>query len=317
MNNLQNKIKQMFEENDLIHHEINSLTSNGVFFDCSIEFSKDTFEIKLSSPVITKSYIQTKQLLNSPKLDLKDFKLNINDMFEFEKPNKQSFIQSAIKNGFNTNTPNFENIVDETYQNAIKSIQKTEIMTMDSFLITANAGLGFLQEAIGKFNSNTLNFIEDYNSNISKNRFIIQTIIDKFKSSSSKKQALSFFKDKYYNSILLKKTSLLKLQKNIDTIRQSPWYSFASVLSRLKLFLEDYENKKQQYTLLKQKEQQIYNELEEAINEAYENLILDQQQLLHNQELNTNIDIDQYELYKYTLPIYNQILQKHNLKYKE
>ncbi|MBT5490869.1 hypothetical protein HOK00_00770 [bacterium] len=58
----------------------------------------------------------------------------------------------------------------------------------------------------------------------------------------------------------------------------------------------------------------IYIELEEIINEAFENLILDQQQLLQNKNLDANIDIDQNELYKYTIPIYNQLLQKYNLE---
>ena len=57
----------------------------------------------------------------------------------------------------------------------------------------------------------------------------------------------------------------------------------------------------------------IYIELEEIINEAFENLILDQQQLLQNKNLDANIDIDQNELYKYTIPIYNQLLQKYSL----
>jgi len=314
MNNLQTTIKDMFDKDYSIKQELATLNANGLDIDTNIEFIDNLFEVKLSNPRFTKSFLNSNNILNIPSVSLSHFEIDIEDIFELELPNKQELRQSAINGGFTPQHNNFEDIVEDIYKSAIKDIEKTATTISDAFTLNSNLALGFLKEAVNQFNKKIAIFIDDYNSNLSKNRFIIQSTIEKFKKSSTKNKTLNFFKDKYFNLLQSKKLSLSKLQKSIDTIRQSPWYSFSSVIAKIKLFIHNYELQKEQYNSMVKLQDKIYIELEEAINEAFENLILDQQQLLQNKDLDSNIDIDQNELYKYTIPIYNQLLQKYNLE---
>jgi hypothetical protein len=314
MNNLQNTIKDMFEKDHKIKQELSMLNANGLEIDTNIEFIDDLFEVKLSKPRFTKSFLNSNNILNMPSISLSNFEIEIEDIFELEKPNKQVFRQSAINGGFKPDSDNFENIVEDIYQTTLKDIEQTGKNISDAFMITINLSLGFLEEAVEQFNNKIAIFVEDYNSNISKNKTIIQSTIDMFKRSSTKQKTLDFFKDRYFNLIQVKKLSLSKLEKNIDTIRYSPWFSFASVIAKIKLFIHNYELQKEQYNSMIRLQDQIYTELEEVINEAFENLILDQQQLLQNKNLDTDIEIDQNDLYKYTIPIYNQLLKKYNFE---
>ena len=313
MNNLQTTIKDMFDKDYSIKQELATLNANGLDIDTNIEFIDNLFEVKLSNPRFTKSFLNSNNILNITNVSLSHFEINIEDIFELKLPNKQEFRQSAINGGFTPQHNNFEDIVEDIYKSAIKDIEKTATTISDTFTLNSNLALGFLKEAVNQFNNKIAIFIDDYNLNLLKNRFIIQSTIEKFKKSSTKNKTLNFFKDKYFNLLQSKKLSLSKLQKSIDTIRQSPWYSFSSVIAKIKLFIHNYELQKEQYNSMVKLQDKIYIELEEIINEAFENLILDQQQLLQNKNLDANIDIDQNELYKYTIPIYNQLLQKYSL----
>lgn len=314
MNNLQTTIKDKFDKDYNIKQELSMLNANGFDLDIDIEFIDDIFEVKLSIPRFTKSYLNSNSILNTPSLSLSNFEMDINDTFELEKPNKQEFRQSAIDGGFTPEIDNFEDIVSDIYHCAINDIEKTATTISNIYETNINLGLGFLKESINTFNYNTTNFIDNYKTNILNNKTIIQVTIDRLKKSSSKDKALNFFKNKYFNLIQSKKLSLSKLQKNIDTIRNSPWYSYSSVIAKIKLFIHNYELQKEQYNLMLKLQDKIYIELEETINEAFENLILDKQQLLQNKDLDVNEKIELNELYKYIIPIYDKLLKKYKIK---
>lgn len=317
MNNLQKKIKDMFNKDSNIQHEIASLSANGLEFDIfDIEFNDNEYEIKIEKPRVSKSFLSKHNIINLPKIDfsLKNFSIEFNDIFELEKSSKSAFSSSAGE--FNSDYPESEDIIGELYNDFIKEIETQQQNIADLYNTTINASLAFLQESIKKFQTKADSYIEDYINNIAKNRSKIDSVINRFKSSSIQKKVIDFFKDRYYNSLVLKKLSLSKMKKHIDTIRTSPWYSFSSVIARIQLILKHYETKRYQYKQLKQYKSKIYDELEDIINEAIENLILDRQELLDNKDMDTEIDLDKYEMFQYCLPLYENLLKKYRLNFE-
>jgi hypothetical protein len=81
-------------------------------------------------------------------------------------------------------------------------------------------------------------------------------------------------------------------------------------------YIKHYETKRYQYEQLKQHKSKIYDELEDIINEAIENLILDRQELLDNKSMDTEIDLDKYEMFQYCLPLYEDLLKKYRLNFE-
>jgi hypothetical protein len=206
MNNLQKKIKDMFDKDNNIQHELNSLSSNGLEFEIfDIEFNdKNEYEIKIEKPRVSKSFLTKHNIINLPKLDfsLKNFLIESTDIFELEKSSKSAFASSA--EGFNSDYPQSEDIIGELYNDFIKELETQQQNIADLYDTTINASLTFLQESIKKFQTKADSYIEDYINNIAKNRSKIDSVINNFKSSSIKKKVINFFKDRYYNSLILK-----------------------------------------------------------------------------------------------------------------
>ena len=318
MNNLQKKLKEMFDKDSNLQQEISSLGANGLEFEIfDIEFSNNNeYEIKLEKPKVSKSFLTKHSILNLPNIDfsLKSFSIDFLDHFELEKTSKSAFASSS--NGLNTNLPQGEDIIDELYNDFIKEIETQQKNITELYHTTINASLEFLQQSIKKFQTKADNYINDYINNIAKNKNKIDSVIKTFKSSSVQKKIITFFQDRYYNSLILKKLSLSKMKKHIDTIRNSPWYSFSSVLARVQLILKHYETKRYQYEQLKGYKSKIYDELEDIVSEAIENLILDRQELLDNKNLDTQIDINKNEMFQYCLPLYENLLKKYRLNFE-
>ena len=318
MNNLQKKIKELFDNDHNIQNELNTLDTNGLKFDiCDIEFSNENeYKIKLEQAKVSKSFISKYSIINLPTLDFSfdSFTIELIEPFELEKQSRSQFTSGA--SGFNPSAPNIDEIIEDLYNDFLKEIDTQQNNITDLYDTTINTSLEFLQEAIKKFQNKTDSYIQEYINNIANNKSNIDAVIKNFKSSSTQEKVITFFQDKYYNSLVLKKLSLSKMKTHIDLIRISPWYSFTSVLARVQLILKHYESKSYQYQQLQENKAKIYDELEDIVNIAIANLILDRQELLDNKNLDTKIDLDKYEIFQYCLPLYTQLLKKYSLNFE-
>jgi len=318
MNNLQKKIKELFDNDHNIQNELNTLDTNGLKFDiCDIEFSNENeYKIKLEQAKVSKSFISKYSIINLPTLDFSfdSFTIELIEPFELEKQSRSQFTSST--SGFNPSAPNIDEIIEDLYNDFLKEIDTQQNNITDLYDTTINTSLEFLQEAIQKFQNKTDSYIQEYINNIANNKSNIDEVIKNFKSSSTQEKVITFFQDKYYNSLVLKKLSLSKMKTHIDLIRISPWYSFTSVLARVQLILKHYESKSYQYQQLQENKAKIYDELEDIVNIAIANLILDRQELLDNKNLDTKIDLDKYEIFQYCLPLYTQLLKKYSLNFE-
>ena len=124
---------------------INILKSLGLEFQ-DLSFTKGYF----SKPSLSVDFLERYTIINEPFLKIENFELMMSEGFRMQRPNKEALIQSALAQ-FDTIPKFFDQIVEYTYQNALRHIIQKEKAFTASFLLSINENLNHLSEALLDF----------------------------------------------------------------------------------------------------------------------------------------------------------------------
>ena len=124
---------------------INILKSLGLEFQ-DLSFTKGYF----SKPSLSADFLERYTIINEPFLKIEHFELMMSEGFRMQRPNKEALIQSALAQ-FDTIPKFFDQIIEHTYQNALRHIIKQEKAFTASFLLSINENLKHLSEALLDF----------------------------------------------------------------------------------------------------------------------------------------------------------------------
>ena len=154
MYHISKELRNLFKNDYAITHELTVILSHGVEFkDYMLKKNKPY----LHSPKITEDFIREYKIINLPQMQFvqEDYNIYLNSLFEFEKPNKEKLEQSALRY-FKDDIPNRDFVIQNTYDIALRDIQRKEKYFTDSFISTINLRMGYLKDSIELFNRSQL-----------------------------------------------------------------------------------------------------------------------------------------------------------------
>ncbi len=150
MKNLET-IKTSFANDFQINHQLKVLEAIGVEMKFDFAYEKNVRTVTLREIKFSKSFIEAKKLINSPKIGISKFKILKIEPFILQKPNKVSLAQSAVSSGFSPKNSHFERIVDNLYEQSLRSVTQEQERLTEQFTNVLNQNLIFLEEAISIF----------------------------------------------------------------------------------------------------------------------------------------------------------------------
>ena len=125
---------------------INVLKSLGLEFK-DLSFTKGYF----SKPYLSADFLERYTIINQPFLKIEHFELIMSEGFRMKRPDKEALKQSALLHYGNAIPKCFDQIVEYTYQNALRHIVQKEKAFTTSFLLSINENLKHLSEALLDF----------------------------------------------------------------------------------------------------------------------------------------------------------------------
>ena len=144
-------IKTSFANDFQIIHQLKVLEAIGIEMEFDFEYVNNMFSVTLSKAKFTESLLESKKLINSPKVGVSNFKIINIEPFELQKPNKVLLAQSAADSGFSVKNSNFERIIDRLYKQSLQSVTQEQECLREQYTNVLNQNLIFLQEAISIF----------------------------------------------------------------------------------------------------------------------------------------------------------------------
>ena len=131
-------------------HEFALLQNIGALKSLGLEFKDLSFTKGFSKPYLSSDFLERYTIINEPFLKIEHFELIMSEGFRMQRPNKEALIQSALAQ-FDTIPKFFDQIVEHTYQNALRHIIQKEKAFTASFLLSINENLKHLSEALLDF----------------------------------------------------------------------------------------------------------------------------------------------------------------------
>lgn len=134
-------------------HEFALLQSIGVLKSLGLEFKEISFQkgiFNFYKPTLGADFLERYTIINEPFLKIEHFELMMSEGFRMQRPNKEALIQSALAQ-FDTIPKFFDQIIEHTYQNALRHIIQKEKAFTASFLLSINENLKHLSEALLDF----------------------------------------------------------------------------------------------------------------------------------------------------------------------
>ena len=132
-------------------HEFALLQNIGVLKSLGLEFKDLSFTKGFSKPYLSTDFLERYTIINEPFLKIEHFELIMSEGFRMQRPNKEALIQSALAHYDNAIPKFFDQIVEYSYQNALRHIIQKEKAFTVSFLLTINENLKHLSEALLDF----------------------------------------------------------------------------------------------------------------------------------------------------------------------
>lgn len=135
-------------------HEFALLQNIGVLKSLGLEFKELSLSkgsLSFSKPYLDANFLQRYTIINEPYLKIEHFELVMSEGFRMRRPDKEALIQSALAQFDNTIPKFFDQIVEYTYQNALRHILQKEKAFTASFLLSINENLKHLSEALLDF----------------------------------------------------------------------------------------------------------------------------------------------------------------------
>ena len=136
------------------NHEFALLDCIGVLKSLGLEFQELSFSkssLSFSKPYLDADFLARYTIINEPYLKIEHFELVMSEGFRMRRPDKEALIQSALIHYDNTIPKFFDQIVEYTYQNALRHILQKEKAFTASFLLSINENLRHLSEALLDF----------------------------------------------------------------------------------------------------------------------------------------------------------------------
>lgn len=136
------------------NHEFALLDCIGVLKSLGLEFQELSFSkssLSFSKPYLDADFLERYTIINEPYLKIEHFELVMSESFRMRRPDKEALIQSALIHYDNTIPKFFDQIVEYTYQNALRHILQKEKAFTASFLLSINENLRHLSEALLDF----------------------------------------------------------------------------------------------------------------------------------------------------------------------
>jgi len=135
-------------------HEFALLQNIGVLKSLGLEFKELSLSkgsLSFSKPYLNTDFLKRYMIINEPYLKIEHFELVMSEGFRMRRPDKEALIQSALIHYDNTIPKFFDQIVEYTYQNALRHILQKEKAFTASFLLSINENLKHLSEALLDF----------------------------------------------------------------------------------------------------------------------------------------------------------------------
>jgi len=138
------------------NHEFALLDCIGVLKSLGLEFQELSFtkgSLSFSKPYLDVDFLERYTIINEPYLKIEHFELVMSEGFRMRRPDKEALVQSALAHYDNTLPKFFDQIVEYTYQNALRHILQKEKAFTASFLLSINENLKHLSEALLDFHA--------------------------------------------------------------------------------------------------------------------------------------------------------------------
>ena len=132
-------------------HEFALLQNIGVLKSLGLEFKDLSFTKGFSKPYLSSDFLERYMIINEPFLKIEHFELIMSEGFRMRRPDKEALIKSALIHYDNTIPKFFDQIVEYTYQNALRHILQKEKAFTASCLLSINENLKHLSEALLDF----------------------------------------------------------------------------------------------------------------------------------------------------------------------
>lgn len=133
-------------------HEFALLQNIGVLKSLGLEFKDLSFtKGYFSKPYLSADFLERYTIINQPFLKIEHFELIMSEGFRMKRPDKEALKQSALLHYGNAIPKCFDQIVEYTYQNALRHIVQREKAFTASFLLSINENLKHLSEALLDF----------------------------------------------------------------------------------------------------------------------------------------------------------------------
>ena len=136
------------------NHEFALLDCIGVLKSLGLEFQELSFtkgSLSFSKPYLDADFLERYTIINEPYLKIEHFELIMSEGFRMRRPDKEALVQSALAHYDNTIPKFFDQIVEYTYQNALRHILQKEKAFTATFLLSINENLKHLSEALLDF----------------------------------------------------------------------------------------------------------------------------------------------------------------------
>ena len=310
---IEQEIQKKFLKNQRIQHDLSALQANGLEFSevgVAVEelvLNEYRVSVYLLRPYLSNKLLSRKNIANAPMVSLHDNILLFNENIEIVRdkaPSKKFLkLQEVLPSG----------IKPDIFQQDEKQELKHEENRLQLELeVMFNAQLSSLSEDIKEFENEMLSFLEQFYANLgeSGNRNVLLRVIKQFKNSTVKNHTTDTFRYVYKASIMNKKEELKKYQSAQWKLRQNiiNIFSMPSIMRQLTLIKQKINTLQMQTQHLRDKMNQIHDEIDNLVESAFVDLILEQQSYSHNNSFTEDIKISKFELYKYCLPRFFDLL---------
>ncbi len=332
---LNKTIEDQIEKDSVLNQQIEVINQYGDFNELFVDITQKQFNGKLIYDIeieykdfkFSQDFLKRKQIsnidfeyknynLSIDKLESEEFTLDskslTSEIEELQDQIKQLKIDFVDEDDDNNPQKILDDKIQRTYD--LREENKLKIEKLKNEIqVTLNSMFQDLKNDTEKLITRINELVDDYNTS-KGNGLEFKDLWKSFKNNRVKDSVIKTFINSFKFKVNAKKIEIRQQNEKIRSLKSTmtsknlwDWYS---IMQEIKLVKDKRDIIKEEYNMMKDSLPHFEDDVEELVENGFEELLFDLFQESDNKE---DIKVSKTELYKYTLPDYNKIVKKYSI----
>lgn len=331
-------IENEIKKDNVLNQQVEAIYSFGGEFDeLFVDINQKNYDGKLAYDVaidyknfkFTQDFLKRKKILEID-YEYSDYKLQINSIeseeYSLDTRKLSESIEELKEQIKNLNLDDLDDELDDDNdprillkkkEDDIEIIKEENKIQLERLKRDIESTFNALFDDLDKDTEKLLNrihqLVDDYNQS-KGNGLEFKDLWKSFKNDRVKASVIKTFVNNFKFKVSSKKIDVMKDNEKIRSLKSTMTaynlWDWASILNQIKVVKEHRDIVKEEYTMMNDSMDRFEEEVEELVEDGFEELLFDLFQSADNKE---DIKISKVELYKYTLSDYNKLLKNYTI----